>query len=340
MAVNRRHFIGTAAGSALAGCASTQVAQAPQGMVATRGTASRTQALPRGLTYANMQTADGWGLGIRTPGGVLDVGAAERVARTGAPVTVDALVRQEGDLSALGRMAGMAQGDLSRFVVPEQTVRFGPVVTAPPKVLCIGLNYKAHVAEANEKLPTTPIFFNKFNSSLNAHNGTIHVSREHAKAFDYEAELVVVMGRGGRDIPESAALDHVLGYAVGQDFSARDLQMATSQWMMGKAGDGWGPIGPWLVGADLVDPQNLDIQCRVNGALRQSSNTSRMIFNIRQQIAFLSRNLTLEPGDVIFTGTPEGVIIGYPKDKQVWLKPGDRITTTIQGLGVQEVMLA
>jgi 2-keto-4-pentenoate hydratase/2-oxohepta-3-ene-1,7-dioic acid hydratase in catechol pathway len=253
---------------------------------------------------------------------------------------MDAVIRQEGDVSALTRLAGMAQGDLSRFVVPEQSVRFGPVVTAPPKVLCIGLNYRAHVAEANEKLPTTPIFFNKFNSSLNAHNGTIRVSREHAKAFDYEAELVLVMGRGGRDIPEATALDHVLGYAVGQDFSARDLQLATSQWMMGKAGDGWGPIGPWLVGADLVDPQNLNIECRVNGELRQSSNTSRMIFDIRQQIAFLSRNLTLEPGDVIFTGTPEGVIVGYPKNKQVWLKAGDRITTTIQNLGVQEVVLA
>ena len=340
MAVNRRHFIGTAAGSALAGCASTQVAQAPQPSPATQGNAGTSQSLPRKLTYATMETPEGWGLGIRTPGGVLDVRSAERVARTGAPVTMDAVIRQEGDLSALTRLAGMAQGDLSRFVVPEQSVRFGPVVTAPPKVLCIGLNYRAHVAEANEKLPTTPIFFNKFNSSLNAHNGTIQVSREHAKAFDYEAELVLVMGKGGRDIPEATALDHVLGYAVGQDFSARDLQLATSQWMMGKAGDGWGPIGPWLVGADLVDPQNLNIECRVNGQLRQSSNTSRMIFDIRQQIAFLSRNLTLEPGDVIFTGTPEGVIVGYPKDKQVWLKAGDRITTTIQNLGVQEVVLA
>jgi len=166
------------------------------------------------------------------------------------------------------------------------------------------------------------------------------LSSEATKAFDYEAEMVVVIGRGGRNISEADALDHVLGYAVGQDFSGRDVQMATSQWMMGKAGDGWGPVGPWLVGADLVDAQNLDIECRVNGEVRQSSNTSRMIFNVRQQIAFLSRHLTLQAGDVIFTGTPEGVIVGYPKEKQVWLKPGDRITTTIQGLGVQEIRLA
>jgi 2-keto-4-pentenoate hydratase/2-oxohepta-3-ene-1,7-dioic acid hydratase in catechol pathway len=249
------------------------------------------------------------------------------------------LIAQQGDLEALAFLASRSSADLARFLVPEEQVRFGPVVTEPPKILCIGLNYKAHVAEAGEKLPTTPIFFNKFASSLNAHKGTIHVSREHARSFDYEAELVVVIGRGGRDIPAERALDHVLGYAVGQDFSARDLQMATSQWMMGKAGDGWGPVGPWLVGADVVDPHDLDIQCRVNGELRQSSNTSRMIFDVRKQIAWLSRNLTLEPGDVIFTGTPEGVIIGYPKDKQVWLKAGDRITTTIQHLGTQEVVL-
>jgi len=338
MLTDRRGFIGAASVAALAGCAPLQpVAQAGPGGAPMR---RPQQALPRGLTYATIGTPEGYALGIRTPQGVLDVLAAERSARTGAPVTMEALIDQEGDLSALPRLAAMAGGELSRFVIPESLVRYGPVVTDPPKILCIGLNYRAHVAEANQQVPTTPIFFNKFTSSLNAHQGTIMVSREQAKAFDYEAELVVVLGRGGRNIPEAEALDHVLGYAVGQDFSARDLQMATSQWMMGKAGDGWGPIGPWLVGADLVDPQNLNIECRVNGQVRQSSNTNRMIFNIRQQIAFLSRNLTLEAGDVIFTGTPEGVIVGYPKDKQVWLKAGDRITTTIEKLGTQELLLA
>lgn len=338
MQTDRRTFLSAASAAALGGCA--QVAQAPTSVGgATAARTSASQPLPRGLTYATIETPEGLGLGIRTDRGVLDVRAAERSARTGAPVTIDALIEQQGDLSALTRLAGMAGGDLSRFVRPESAVRFGPVVTDPPKILCIGLNYRAHVAEANQVIPTTPIFFNKFTTSLNSHNGTIRVSREHARAFDYEAELVLVLGRGGRDIPEATALDHVLGYAVGQDFSARDLQMATSQWMMGKAGDGWGPIGPWLVGADLVDGQNLNIECRVNGEVRQSSNTSRMIFNIRQQIAFLSRHMTLERGDVIFTGTPEGVIAGYPKDRQVWLKAGDRITTTIERLGTQEVLL-
>src|SRR3954447_15503362 len=333
MASNRRQFLG----SALAGAGAIQVAQAQTSSSA--APPSSGVAAPRNLTYATIRSGDTWGLGLRVPGGVLDVRSAEASARSGAPTTIDALIRRQGNLGALAQLASRSGADLSRFVVAERDVRFGPVVTQAPKILCIGLNYRAHVAEANQQVPTTPIFFNKFNSSLNAHNGTIRVSAENAKAFDYEAELVAVLARGGRNISEAAALDHVLGYAVGQDFSARDLQMATSQWMMGKAGDGWGPVGPWLVGADLVDAQNLNIECRVNGEVRQSSNTSRMIFNIAQQIAYLSRHMTLEPGDVIFTGTPEGVIVGYPKEKQVWLKAGDRITTTIEKLGTQEVVL-
>lgn len=336
MSNNRRQFLGTA----LAGVGAVNLAQAQTAAPQPQRSQASGQASPRGLTYATIRSGDGWGLGLRVPNGVLDVRAAEAAARTGAPTTMDAVIRQQGNVSALAQLATRSTGsDMARYVVAEKDVRFGPVVSQAPKILCIGLNYRAHVAEANQQVPTTPIFFNKFNSSLNAHNGTIRVSAENAKAFDYEAELVAVLARGGRNISEATALDHVLGYAVGQDFSARDLQMATSQWMMGKAGDGWGPVGPWLVGADLVDAQNLNIECRVNGEVRQSSNTSRMIFNIAQQIVYLSRHMTLEPGDVIFTGTPEGVIVGYPKDKQVWLKAGDRITTTIEKLGMQEVLL-
>jgi len=325
---------------ALAAASGRSGAQA-QGAMAPARRATGEQQAPKGLTYATIMTSGGYGLGIRTDKGVLDVRAAEAALKTGAPTTVDAVIRQDGDLAALPRLVEQARsgGEAAKYIVPEAQVKFGPVVTSPPKVLCIGLNYRAHVAEANQQVPTTPIFFNKFTTSLNAHGGTIAVSKEHAKNFDYEGELVVVMSKGGRNILEDAALDHVFGYAVGHDFSARDLQMATSQWMMGKAGDGWGPIGPWLVSADQIDPQNLNIQTKVNGEVRQSSNTSRMIFNVRQQIAYLSKHMTLEAGDVIFTGTPEGVIAGYPKDKQVWLKAGDRVTTSIEKLGDQEFTL-
>lgn len=336
---DRRTFLqATGAVALAAGSGATAVTAAAQTSPAAR---PGPQPPLRNVTYATIRSGQGFGLGIRTDKGVLDVRAAEAALRTGAPTTVDAVVQQAGDLAALQRLIEQARtgAEAARYLLPEASVSFGPAVMAPPKILCIGLNYRAHVAEANEKVPTVPIFFNKFTSSLNGHGGTIAVSREHAKSFDYEAELVVVMGRGGRDITEEAALDHVFGYAVGQDFSARDLQMATSQWMMGKAGDGWGPVGPWLVSADQVDPQNLSLECKVNGETRQSTNTKMMIFNVRQQIAFLSKHLTLEAGDVIFTGTPEGVIIGYPKEKQVWLKAGDRITTTIEKLGSQEIVL-
>ncbi|MBV9889558.1 MAG: fumarylacetoacetate hydrolase family protein [Rhizobacter sp.] len=335
MAGSRRQFLG----SALAGAGGIAIAQAAQAQAAAVPQPTGAAAAPRNLSYATIKSGDTLGLGLKVPGGVLDVRAAEASRATGAPTTLAAVIRREGNVAALAQLVARSGSDLSRFVVAENDIRFGPLVAEAPKVLCIGLNYRAHVAEAQQQIPTTPIFFNKFNSSLNGHGGTIRVSSENAKAFDYEAEMVVVLARGGRNIAEAAALDHVLGYAVGQDFSARDLQMATSQWMMGKAGDGWGPVGPWLVGAELVDPHNLNIECKVNGEVRQSSNTSRMIFNVAAQIAYLSKHMTLSPGDVIFTGTPEGVIVGYPKEKQVWLKAGDRITTTIEKLGTQEIVL-
>jgi 2-keto-4-pentenoate hydratase/2-oxohepta-3-ene-1,7-dioic acid hydratase in catechol pathway len=340
MRKDRRTFLQATGAVALAAGSGGPGAQAQTG-TPTRPRPQGEQPAPKGLTYATIQTSGGYSLGLRTEKGVLDVKAAEAALKLGAPTTVDAVIRQEGDLSALAKLVEQARsgGEAAKHLIPEAQVKFGPAVTNPPKVLCIGLNYRAHVAEANQQIPTTPIFFNKFTTSLNAHGGTIAVSKEHAKNFDYEGELALVMAKGGRNISEDAALDHVFGYTVGHDFSARDLQMATSQWMMGKAGDGWGPIGPWLVSADQIDPQNLNIQTKVNGEVRQSSNTSRMIFNIRQQIAYLSKHMTLEPGDVIFTGTPEGVISGYPKDKQVWLKAGDKITTSIEKLGDQEFTL-
>jgi 2-keto-4-pentenoate hydratase/2-oxohepta-3-ene-1,7-dioic acid hydratase in catechol pathway len=340
MRKDRRQFLQATGAVALAASASGSVATA-QTATSARASSQGAQQAPKGLTYATIQSNGGYGLAVRTERGVLDVRAAEAALKTGVPTTVDAVIRQEGDVSALAKLIEQARsgGDAAKHLIPEAQVKFGPAVTSPPKILCIGLNYRAHVAEANQQIPTTPIFFNKFTTSLNGHGGTIAVSKEHAKNFDYEGELVVIVAKGGRNIPEDAALDHVFGYAVGHDFSARDLQMATSQWMMGKAGDGWGPIGPWLVSADQIDPQNLNIQTKVNGEVRQSSNTSRMIFNVRQQIAYLSKHMTLEAGDAIFTGTPEGVIAGYPKDKQVWLKAGDKITTSIEKLGDQDITL-
>ena len=189
------------------------------------------------------------------------------------------------------------------------------------------------MAEVGAQTPPEPRLFNKYNQALNHHGGSIAVSKETARQFDYETELVIVMGRTARNVSEADALNYVFGYCNGHDLSARDLQMATSQWMVGKTGDGWGPIGPWLVSADQIDPENLKIECIVNGEVRQSSNTKLMIFGVKKLIAYISKYMTLSPGDIIFTGTPNGVIAGYPKEKQVWLKAGDKITTRIEKLG-------
>src|SRR5204862_3793434 len=143
-----------------------------------------------------------------------------------------------------------------------------------------------------------------------------------------------------RNVSEADAHSFVAGYATGNDFTARDLQLETGgQWLIGKTPDQFGPLGPYLVTGDQVDADNLKIECRINGETRQSSNTSDMIFNCRQLVSYASRYFTLKPGDIIFTGTPEGVIVGKPKDKQVWLKPGDTIVTSIEKLGELEFKL-
>jgi 2-keto-4-pentenoate hydratase/2-oxohepta-3-ene-1,7-dioic acid hydratase in catechol pathway len=344
MKSNRRNFItsSVAVGAAgVAALASVTPASAATGTAAPDK--SRVQPLPTGMAFATLRTANGLSLGIRDGDRVLDVAAAETHLRLGAPTTIDDVLHGRGEVSALARLLAKAQAASAgkRWFVSLADAQFGPCVTHPEKIVCVGLNYRAHIAEANEKLPPVPILFNKFNSALNHHGGEIAVSKERvAKWFDYEAELVIVMGKTARDVSEQDALSYVFGYCTGNDFSARDLQFESSQWMAGKAGDGWAPMGPWLVTAEQVDPDNLDIECLVNGDTRQSSNTSRMIFGCRKLVSFISQRMTLRPGDIIFTGTPEGVIIGYPKDKQVWLKAGDKVVTRIGKLGELEFKLS
>ena len=208
------------------------------------------------------------------------------------------------------------------------------MVTRPEKIVCVGLNYRKHAQEIGAPVPKQPVLFNKYNVALNHHNGTVKLPVEFAKKFDYEVELVMVMGKLAKNVAESDALSYVAGYCTGNDFTARDLQMETGgQWMIGKTPDQFAPLGPYLVTADQVDPDNLKIECRVNGETRQSSHTSDFIFNSRQMISYISRYITLKPGDIIFTGTPQGVIMGRPKDQQVWLKPGDKISCSLEKLG-------
>ena len=185
----------------------------------------------------------------------------------------------------------------------------------------------------NAQVPTMPVLFSKFNTSLNHQGGSVSVAGGRRQAIRLRGRrLVIVIGRR-RATSARPTRPSIFGYATGNDFTARDLQRRSSQWLIGKSLDGSAPLGPWLVTADLADGDNLKIECRVNGEVRQSSNTADMVFNCKQLVSYISKYFTLKPGDIIFTGTPEGVIAGHPKDKQVWLKPGDKVVTSIEKLG-------
>lgn len=340
---DRRKFLkssaaGVVAGGLLSTGASDAFAQAKDKPTASPPGRPKLE-LTKNMTLAMLQTPMGLSLGIRTDKGIIDVGSAEQAFKLGAPTSTDEVISGEYNAAALRTTIDKAKAAGGKYLVDEKSAKFGPCVTDPSKILCVGLNYRAHAAEANEKLPKEPILFNKYNSTLNNHGGTIAVSKEPGKNFDYETELVAVIGKTARNVSEADALSYVFGYCTGQDFSERDQQMRSGQWMLGKTGDGWGPIGPWLVTADQVDPENLKLTTKVNGEQRQSANTKDMIFSVKQLVSYASRFMTLEPGDIIFTGTPEGVILGYPPEKRVWLKAGDKIVSSIEKLGDLEFTL-
>ncbi len=215
--------------------------------------------------------------------------------------------------------------------VPD-TPDFAVPVLHPEKILCIGLNYAEHSEESHMELPSSPTVFSKFSNALTAHNHAIPLPKS-ASQFDYEAELVIIIGKKAQHIKKEQAHTVIFGYTVGNDLSARDLQLKTSQWLLGKTPDKFAPIGPYVVPASDIDPQNLQIQSFVNGKLRQSSHTSKMIFDCQTIVSYLSDYMTLQPGDLIFTGTPAGVILGYPPEKQQWLRPGDEVTIKIEKIG-------
>lgn len=334
---SRRSFLQTTAAMTVG------VAGAARAAAAYRGP----HELPTNVTLLCMHNADGSEtLGVKfSDDAVLDVRKASHLLGIAAPLTLEELLK-EGNAPGLNRLiaAARASGRASTVTVKESAITFGRLFTNPGKIVCIGLNYRAHVQEANMKVPSVPILFNKYNNALAAHNCTIKLPpRDIACKFDYETELLIVIGKQARNVSEADALNYVAGYCTAQDFSARDLQLETpsTQWMIGKTLDNFGPIGPYFVSADLVgDASNLKIQTHVNGEQRQSSNTGSMIFSPQKLIAYITRMWTLEPGDIIWSGTPEGVILGYPKDKQVWLKAGDEIVSSIEKLGSLRFRLA
>ncbi len=208
---------------------------------------------------------------------------------------------------------------------------FAPV-PRPGKLICIGLNYRDHAAESNLAIPERPVVFSKFATAVIA-PGEAVVLPATSKQVDYEAELAVVIGRRAKSVSAKRALEYVLGYTAFNDVSARDFQFADGQWQRGKSCDTFAPMGPTIVTADVIpNPHKLSIELRLNGQTMQDSNTDNLIFGIPQLISFLSETITLEPGDVIATGTPAGV--GFARKPPVFLKDGDKMEVEIEGLGI------
>lgn len=279
------------------------------------------------LTY---ETAEGYKLGLKAAGGIADVEAAAFALGINVPTTPDAFYA--AGLSVLPAFQQLADASIpAEYIHPEEELTLAPVVPNPGKILCVGLNYRKHAAETGAKEPAQPVLFSKFNNTIAAHQQPVPFSPEYTEV-DYEAELLVVIGKTVKNIPEEEALSAVLGYANANDLSERKLQFISGQWLLGKTLDKFLPIGPYLVTPDEAgDPQNMSVKGWLNGELRQNSSTADMIFSVAQIIAYTSRFMTLHPGDIISTGTPEGVILGMKE--RVYMRPGDEYTVEIGNLG-------
>jgi 2-keto-4-pentenoate hydratase/2-oxohepta-3-ene-1,7-dioic acid hydratase in catechol pathway len=277
-------------------------------------------------------TPSGPRLAIKTSAGIVIL---EKVQgkKSSLPLTIEEALFQPTGFDRVRRFVRDDLKDaskLSKLAAPEKKIRIGPLFR-PRNVLCIGLNYKDHAAEGGVPLPEKPVVFAKLTGCITGPGDPIVLPPD-TKEVDYEAELAVVIGHRCRGVPASDALDYVAGYTCVNDVSARDFQRGDGQWVRAKSQDTFGPMGPYLVtGEDIPDPQALPIRCLVNGKILQDSNTDKMIFGVRELIAFISRGITLEPGDVISTGTPHGV--GFARKPPIFLKAGDEVVVEIEGIG-------
>ena len=268
-------------------------------------------------------------VGAKTDSGIANLTAA------GFPARMNDIIEGGGDM--LSRVSESLKSETPPLV-REQDVKFLPV-TEPKKIICEGLNYRAHAEESGGAVPEHPIFFSKFNDALSAHGAAVKLP-PWLKQYDYEAELVIVMGKSAYNVSAEEAEECIFGYTCGNDLSARDSQFLSSQWLSGKALPGFGPVGPYIVTRDCFDPRRSNgIYCEVNGVRVQSGDTSDMIYQCFDTVSAASRFFPLSHGDLIFTGTPAGVILGREKERREWLKPGDTVKVTIDGIGTLETPL-
>ncbi|MCA9859543.1 MAG: fumarylacetoacetate hydrolase family protein [Thermomicrobiales bacterium] len=294
------------------------------------------------MKLLQFQGGDGLKLGVKTEHGIIDVAAAGEALGIETPTSlIETIEVGQPALDALQSLVDAASGasNASDWTLDEMGIQYGPAIADPGKVICVGLNYRRHAAETGMPVPETPVLFSKFNNSIAAYGDSVSLPPV-ATEYDYEVELGVVIGKSARNVSEAEALDYALGYVTSNDVSVRDLQTRTSQWLLGKTLDNFLPVGPYLVTADEVgDPQTLAIKTWVNGEIRQDSHTGDMIFSVAEIISYISRYFTLEPGDIIVTGTPEGVAMG--REDKPWLKPGDEVVVEVEKLGaLKNVMIA
>ncbi|HMK56214.1 MAG TPA: fumarylacetoacetate hydrolase family protein [Dissulfurispiraceae bacterium] len=270
-----------------------------------------------------------WRAGIMQDSLVADVASLDM---TTCATSVRALL--EAGASAVEQMLEKARTAFERKsekLIPLETIELGPPIPDPDKIICLGLNYSEHAAEVKMSTFSVPPLFAKFRNSLCGPNSPIVIPRVTSQV-DYEGEMAVVIGRRCKDVSEREALKYIAGYAVMNDVSARDIQMQSSQWTAGKALDTFAPMGPGIIPAsEISDPQSLQISTRVNGVTLQNGNTRDMIFSVARTIEYLSSLMTLEPGDLIATGTPSGV--GFKRQPPIFLKAGDIVEVEIERIG-------
>ena len=280
------------------------------------------------LKFVNFQLNNQIRLGVKVKNGIMDIAQVSDAYSLGVPKTIEQIIA--AGKSVTEKLQKYVES--TSFLIDEDNIVYAPCVTNPEKIICIGLNYLDHANESKMEIPLSPVVFSKFSNALAGNKQEILLPIN-AKQFDYEAELVIVIGKTAESVSRENAMSYIFGYTIGNDLSARDLQFRTGQWLLGKTCDGFAPIGPYLVTADEVNPSDLEISCRVNGELRQQGNTKNMIFDCAYIVSYLSHHMTLKPGDIIFTGTPAGVILGYPEEKRVWLKSGEEVSVSIEKIG-------
>jgi len=287
------------------------------------------------LRLSNLRVNGALAVGADIGGKLVNITSLGVELNMPAPQDMDDLIQNErwSDVRAIvERLRGLD----SYKTVDAAQASFAPLVTRPGKIICVGFNYLAHAAETGTPIPKAPPLFAKYSNALSQHNGTVSLPAHVDREFDYETELVVIFGKKCRNVAEDDALSVVAGYTVGNDISARGLQNITSQFMAGKMSDGFAPLGPWMATRDRIpNPNSLKLKTTLNGEVRQDSNTNEMIFDCRKLVSYVTSIMTVEPGDILFTGTPPGVIWGQkiPREERQWLKPGDEVVSSIEGIG-------